>query len=93
MSVIPLSWNYVANNLKEVLLNSDCGIPLDEIKLITEAVERRRKFSVHDIQKAATILDLRFMGNDLIESEKKQGLSIIVKIGLEFQLLSEQLKF
>nr|XP_047127191.1 uncharacterized protein LOC124808181 [Hydra vulgaris] len=59
--------------------------------MITEAVEKRRKFSVCDIQKAANLLDPRFMGNDLIESEKRQGLSTIVKIGLEFQLFSGEI--
>jgi hypothetical protein len=90
-SVMPRLWNYIASNFKEVLLNSDCEIPRDEIKLITEAVEKRRKFSVRDVQKAANILDPRFMGNDLIESEKSQGLLTIVKIGLEFQLLSGEI--
>ncbi|XP_065681001.1 uncharacterized protein LOC136094823 [Hydra vulgaris] len=89
--VMPRLWNYVANIFKEVLLNSDCEIPQNDIKLITEAVERCRKFSVRDIQKAANLLDPRFMGNDLIESEKRQGLSTIIKVGLEFQLLSGEI--
>lgn len=90
-SAIPRIWNYVANTIKEVLSNDDCLIPQDEKTLITEAVIRRREFSVRDVQKAANILDPRFMGKDLTGAEQKQGLSLIVKVGSEFQLSSCQI--
>jgi len=90
-SVVPRIWNYVADQVMNILSSADCPLSQEEKALVQHSLSRRRSFSIRQVQCAANLLDPRFCGQDLTPQESRDGLSLVVKLGAQSGLASQDL--
>jgi hypothetical protein len=80
VSVLPRVWRYIKTEVTATLNCVDCPLSEEDKLMIIKCVSDRAEFSIQNVQKAANMLDPRFIGCDLTDVQKADGLHTIVKI-------------